>query len=265
MHGENKLITYYDLNSTLDAYADSYREAAHDKFLMIEIQTYKDPQNVEGTIKPEILRLEHLYQSKWAKEFLESIGAEDKKLVNFSIDEYRKALEEDASFNYAVLANKGFYNQTKTHISKKWENRKTLDIAEGKLFAQTSGNLNKHKVQIEMIRKDVMEAKEAVKTSKAKLKALETVALITSNAYTSTSTYLRSVRRGIFTNDTLNDARITQAYRKARSDFADGTDELGNKIKLLEMKRIEFMKFQTTENRINWLLAEMKEDAKQFY
>ncbi|CAH8865823.1 unnamed protein product [Trichobilharzia szidati] len=189
-----------DLNSTLDAYADSYREAAHDKFLMIEIQTYKDPQNVEGTIKPEILRLEHLYQSKWAKEFLESIGAEDKKLVNFSIDEYRKALEEDASFNYAVLANKGFYNQTKTHISKKWENRKTLDIAEGKLFAQTSGNLNKHKVQIEMIRKDVMEAKEAVKTSKAKLKALETAALITSNAYTSTSTYLRSVRRGIFTN-----------------------------------------------------------------
>ncbi|CAH8820979.1 unnamed protein product [Trichobilharzia szidati] len=74
-----------DLNSTLDAYADSYREAVDYKFLMIEIQTGEDPQNVEGIIKPEILRLEHLYQSKWAKEFLESIGAEDKKLVNFFI------------------------------------------------------------------------------------------------------------------------------------------------------------------------------------
>ncbi|CAH8865819.1 unnamed protein product [Trichobilharzia szidati] len=147
---------------------------------MIEIQTGEDPQNVEGIIKPEILRIEHLYQSKWAKEFLESIGAEDKKLVNFFIDEYRKALEEDNAFNYKVLASKELYNLTKTHISKKWENRKTLDIAEGKFFVGTSSSLKKDEVQIEMIKKEFMEAKEAVKTSKAKLKWLE----MESHAYT---------------------------------------------------------------------------------
>ncbi|CAH8865911.1 unnamed protein product [Trichobilharzia szidati] len=169
---ENKLDTHYDLNSTLDAYADSYREAVDYKFRMTEIQTFKDHWNFKTIIKPEILRLEHLYQSKWAKEFLESIGAENKKLVNFSTDEYRKALEEDTSFNYTVLANKGLYNQTKTHISKKWENRKYLDIAEGKHFAETSGNSEKDEIQIEMIKKEFMEAKEAVKTSKGRCQAV---------------------------------------------------------------------------------------------
>nr|CAH8862330.1 unnamed protein product [Trichobilharzia regenti] len=53
----------------------------HGEVLMIELQTFVDPQNVEETIKPEILRLEHLYQSKWAKEFLEY--------------KYRKAFEVD--------------------------------------------------------------------------------------------------------------------------------------------------------------------------
>nr|CAH8865234.1 unnamed protein product [Trichobilharzia regenti] len=61
----------YDLNSTLDAYAGSYHQVLNDKFFMIELQTNVDPLNAEEKIKPEILRLEHLYQSKWAKEFLE--------------------------------------------------------------------------------------------------------------------------------------------------------------------------------------------------
>nr|CAH8865182.1 unnamed protein product [Trichobilharzia regenti] len=72
------------------------------KFLMTELQTYVDPQNAEETIKIEILRLEHLYQSKWAEEFLESIGVEDKKLVNLYNDAYRKALEEDNDFQHNV-------------------------------------------------------------------------------------------------------------------------------------------------------------------
>ncbi|CAH8867519.1 unnamed protein product [Trichobilharzia szidati] len=92
-------------------------------------------------------------------------------------DEYRKALEEDTSFNYKVLANKGLYNQTKTHISKKWENRKTLDILEDKYFAETSSNLMKDEVEIEMIKKHLKEAKEAVKTSRVKLEWLEEAAV----------------------------------------------------------------------------------------
>ncbi|CAH8865953.1 unnamed protein product [Trichobilharzia szidati] len=211
---------------------------ASNEILMIEIQTGEDPQNVEGIIKPEILRLEHLYQSKWAKEFLESIGAEDKKLVNFSIDEYRKALQGDTAFNYAVLASKELYNQTKMHISKKWENRKTLDIAEGKYFAETSSNLKKDEVQIEMMKKEFMEAKEAVKTSRAKLKWLE----MESHAYTNFLNYFRPANKRRSTSDSLHSAKITEVYQKARINFAIGTKELGEKIKLLEMKRIEFFK-----------------------
>ncbi|CAH8865939.1 unnamed protein product [Trichobilharzia szidati] len=240
--GADKFINYYDPNSTLDAYADSYRQVVNNKFHMIEIQTYKDPHNVEETIKPEILRLERLYQSKWAKEFLESIGAEDKNLVNLYNDEYKKALEEDKAFNYKVLVNKGLYRRLKMLISRKWENRKNLDIAEDTFFEETSGSLKKYKVQIELTKKDLMEAKKAVNASEAKLKVLETAAVIASNAYRNSSNYLRRLNKEASTKDSLNDEKITQVYWKARFDFADGTDELRDKIKLLEMKRIDFLK-----------------------
>ncbi|CAH8865895.1 unnamed protein product [Trichobilharzia szidati] len=254
-----------DLNSTLDAYADSYREAVDYKFRMTEIQKFKDRWNFKTIIKPEILRLEHLYQSKWAKEFLESIGAEDKKLVDFSTDEYRKALEKDTSFNYKVLANKGLYNKTKLHISKKWENRKNLDIAEGKYFAETSGNLKKDEVQIEMIKKHLKEAKEAVKTSREKLQWLEEAAVTATHQNRDILNFFRTSKKRRYRSDILYAARVNEVYQKARINFAIGTKELGEKIKLLEMKRIEFFKFQTLEDRIKLLLTEMKEDAKQFY
>nr|CAH8865132.1 unnamed protein product [Trichobilharzia regenti] len=178
---------------------------------------------------------------------------------------YRKALEEDTDFQHNVSANKVLYSLMKMHISEKWENRKTLDIAQSKFFAKTSGNLKKYKVQIEMIKNYLREANKKMKTFKADLKVLEKAAVIASNAYRKTSTYSRIVGKGTSTNDTLNDAEITEAYEKARSEFADGTEELKEKIKQLEMWRIEFLKFQTPENRINWLLAEMKEDNEQYY
>ncbi|CAH8821785.1 unnamed protein product, partial [Trichobilharzia szidati] len=115
----------------------------------------------------------------------------------------------------------------------------------------------------ELTKKDFMEAKKAVNASEAKLKVLETAAVIASNAYRNSSTYLRRWNKEASTNDSLNDAKITQVYWKARTDFADGTDELRDKIKLLEMKRIDFLKFKNLEDRINWLLTEMEEDAKQ--
>ncbi|CAH8866015.1 unnamed protein product [Trichobilharzia szidati] len=241
-NGENKLDTHYDLNSTLDIYAESYREAVDYKFRMTEIQKFKDRRNFKTIIKPEILRLEHLYQSKWAKEFLESIGAEDKKLVDFSTDEYRKALEKDTSFNYAVLANKGLYNQTKLHISKKWENRKNLDIAEAKYFAKTSGNLKKDEVQIEMMKKEFMEAKEAVKISKDKLEWLEEAAVTATHQHRDILKYFRTSEKRRSRTDILYAARVNEVYQKARINFAIGTKELGEKIKLLEIKRIEFLK-----------------------
>ncbi|CAH8865815.1 unnamed protein product [Trichobilharzia szidati] len=240
--GADKFINYYDPNSTLDAYADSYRQVVNNKFHMIEIQTYKDPHNVEETIKPEILRLERLYQSKWAKDFIESIGMEDENLVNLYNDEYKKALEEDKAFNYEVIANQRRYHQLKMHISRKWENRKNLDIAEDTFFEEISGILKKDEVQIELTKKDLMEAKKAVNASKAKLKWLETAAVTATNAYRNSSTYLRRWNKEASTNDSLNDAKITQVYWEARTDFADGTDELRDKIKLLEMKRIDFFK-----------------------
>nr|CAH8865168.1 unnamed protein product [Trichobilharzia regenti] len=141
---------------------------------------------------------------------------------------YRKALEEDTDFQH--------------NVSEKWENRKTLDIAQSKFFAKTSGNLKKYKVQIEMIKNYLREANKKMKTFKADLKVLEKAAVIASNAYRKTSTYSRIVGKGTSTNDTLNDAEITEAYEKARSEFADGTEELKEKIKQLEMWRIEFLK-----------------------
>nr|CAH8862321.1 unnamed protein product [Trichobilharzia regenti] len=218
-----------DTNSILDAYADSYCQVVNSKFLMIELETYVNPQNAEETTKLEILRLEHLYQSKWAKEFLESIGAKDKKLMNLYNDEYRKALEDDTAFQHNIFAHRSLYNRMKRYISNKWENRKKLDIAEGKFFTETSDNLRKYRAEIGIKKKDFREAKKAVNTSKAKLKALESAAVIASNAYRKTS-------------NTLNEAEITEAYEKARSEFSDGTEELGDKIKLLEMKRFQFLK-----------------------
>nr|CAH8865252.1 unnamed protein product [Trichobilharzia regenti] len=235
-------ITYYNRSYALNAYADSYREVVDYKFRMLEIQTYKGPRNFEEIIKPEILRLEHLYQSKWAKEFLESTGAGDEKLVNSYIDEYRKALEEDTAFDYKVLANKQLYNLTKTHISKKWKNRKDLNIAEGIFFAETSDSLKNDEVQTEMINKNFIEAKEAVKTSKAKLKVLETAAVRTTHEYRDTLNFFRNPKNRRYTSEELRD-----------------------NIKLLEEIRFEFLKFQTLEDGINWLLDEMKEDAKQYY
>nr|CAH8865226.1 unnamed protein product [Trichobilharzia regenti] len=242
----------YDLNSTLEAYADSYHQVLNNKFFMIELQTYVDPQNAEETMKTEILRLEHLYQSKWAKDFLESIDAEDKELVNLYNDKYRKALEEDSAFQHKGFAHEELYNLLKTSISRKWENRKNLDIAEAKLFAETSGNLKKDKVQIEMMKKDLMEVEKAVNIIKADLQGLRTAAVIASNEYRNTL-------------NALNNAETPTAYETARSDFADGKEELRDMIKLLEMKRIEFLKFQTPEFRTYWILAEMKEDAEQYY
>ncbi|CAH8865053.1 unnamed protein product [Trichobilharzia szidati] len=208
-YDENEFTSYYDPNSTLDAYADSYRQVVNYKFRMIELETYLDPEKVEEIIKPEILRLEHLYQSKWAKEFLENA--------------YRKAVEEDIAFQHKSFANKRLYHLMKVHISKKWENRKNLDIAEGKFFAKTSGNLKKYKVQIAMIKNYLIEGNKKMNTFKANLKALETAAVVASNAYRSTSTYLRGVEKGISRNDSLNDAEITRAYWKARTDFAKAT------------------------------------------
>ncbi|CAH8821875.1 unnamed protein product [Trichobilharzia szidati] len=228
-NGANRFINHYDSSSTLDAYAYSYVEVVNYKFHMIEIQTYKNRYNVEGTIKPEILRLEHLYQSKWAKEFLESIGTENETLVNLYTDEYNKALDGDKAFNREVLANPLLYSLFKTKIERKWEDRKNLDIAEGIFFADISENLQHYKVDIELTKKDLMQAKKAMNEYQAELKWLEAQAVIASNAYRD------SYKTG-------NDAIITEAYTKARIAFADGTDALRDKIKLLEMKRIEFLK-----------------------
>nr|CAH8865256.1 unnamed protein product [Trichobilharzia regenti] len=124
-------------------------------------------------------------------------------------------------------ANKVLYSLMKMHISEKWENRKTLDIAQ---------------IQIEMMKNYLREANKKMKTFKTELKVLEKAAVIASNAYRKTSTYSRNVGKGTSTNDTLNDAKITEAYEKARSEFADGTEKLKEKIKQLEMWRIEFLK-----------------------
>ncbi|CAH8820492.1 unnamed protein product [Trichobilharzia szidati] len=101
------------------------------------------PNFVFSSLQTEISRLEHLFQSKWAKEFLESIGAEDKKLVNFYTDEYMKALKEDKDLNYSFIAKRVPYNLMRKEISKKWERRKNLDTAEGAYFAVTSDNLKR--------------------------------------------------------------------------------------------------------------------------
>nr|CAH8862327.1 unnamed protein product [Trichobilharzia regenti] len=182
----------------------------HGEVLMIELQTFVDPQNVEETIKPEILRLEHLYQSKWAKEFLEY--------------KYRKAFEVDIA-----LQSKSF----------------------GKLFAETSGNSKKDEVQTDVMKRDLMEVENAVNAIKADLQGLRTAAVNASNAY----------RKNL---KTLNNTEIMEAYKTARYNFADSTDGLRDIIKLLEMKRIEFLKFQTQEFRINWILDQMKKDAEQY-
>ncbi|CAH8865975.1 unnamed protein product [Trichobilharzia szidati] len=179
-----------------------------------------------------ILRLEHLYQSKWAKEFLKS--------------------------------NKRLYNRMKRHIAKKWENRKNLDIAEAQFWTEPSENLRKYKIPIAIKKKDFKEAKKAVNTTKANLKVLETMVVIATHRYRGTQTYLRGVGKGISTYDSLNDNEITEAYWKARTDFDIAIDELKDRIKLLEMTRFEFLKYQTLEDGIKWLLAEMKEDANQF-
>ncbi|CAH8865839.1 unnamed protein product [Trichobilharzia szidati] len=244
--GAEKSFRDYDPKSTLNAYVDSYSRVADYKAGLIEILTYVNPQNVEKEIKPEILRLEHLYQSKWAKEFLESIGAEDKKLVNFYTDEYKKALKEDKALNYSFIAKRVPYNLMRKAISKKWERRKNLDIAEGAYFAVTSDNLKRDEVQIEMRKKDMIEANKRLNTYRAHLKSLETAAVIAYNAHKKNSKSLDAEK----------------VYWKARSRVSFSTLMLEEYIKLLEMKRIRFLKFQTPEYRINWLLAEMKEDAK---
>ncbi|CAH8866001.1 unnamed protein product [Trichobilharzia szidati] len=134
-----------------------------------------------------------------------------------------------------------------------------------KFFADTSSILKKDEAKSGITKKIFEEEKEAVNTTKADLQKLQKAAVIASNAYRKTSTYLQSIRKGNYKNETSNDAEITQAYWKARYDFDNGTRILLNKIKQLEMSRIEFLMFQTPEYRINWLLDEMKEDAKQYY
>ncbi|CAH8865959.1 unnamed protein product, partial [Trichobilharzia szidati] len=57
----------------------------------------------------------------------------------------------------------------------------------------------------------------------ADLQKLQKAAVIASNAYRKTSTYLQSIRKGNYKNETSNDAEITQAYWKARYDFDNGT------------------------------------------
>uniref|UniRef100_A0AA85JA11 Uncharacterized protein n=1 Tax=Trichobilharzia regenti TaxID=157069 RepID=A0AA85JA11_TRIRE len=79
--------------------------------------------------------------------------------------EYKKALEEDTAFNYKVLASKQLYNLMKKHISKKWENRKNLDISEGTFLEETSDSL---------------------KNDEAKLKVLETAAVRKTHEYRDT-------------------------------------------------------------------------------
>ncbi|CAH8865977.1 unnamed protein product [Trichobilharzia szidati] len=88
-------------------------------------------------------------------------------------------------------------------------------------------------------------------SNESNLKVLETMAVIATHRY-----------RG--TQNSLNDNEITEAYWKARTDFDIAIDELKDRIKLLEMTRFEFLKYQTLEDGIKWLLAEMKEDANQF-
>ncbi|CAH8865925.1 unnamed protein product [Trichobilharzia szidati] len=238
----NESATNEYQNLRLDAYADSYCQVVNDKFLLTELQTNIDLHNAEETIKSDILRLEHLYQSKWAKEFLELIGAEDKKLVYHYNDEYRKALAEDDVFRYKVLANKQLYNRMKRHIAKKWENRKNLDIAESQFWTESSENLRKYKILIAIKKKNFKEAKKVLNTTKANLKVLETMAVTATHRYRGTQTYLRGVWRGISTYDSLNDNKITEAYWKARTDFDIAIEELNDRIKLLELTRIEFLK-----------------------
>ncbi|CAH8865869.1 unnamed protein product [Trichobilharzia szidati] len=219
----------YDKQLSLMKYADSYRDVLSYKFLMAEIQTYENPQNGEETIRREILRLEHLYQSKWAKEFLELVGAKDLKLVNFSTDEYRKAFEEDIAFQLNVFAHEGLHNVVKKSISSKWENRKYLDIVEALYFAETSINLKRNEVQIGMIEKDLMEAKKEMEKFRAELQVLETAAVAATNVYRNKAS-------------SLDDTEITEAYWKARTDLVVATRELVEKIEPLEMKRIAYLK-----------------------
>ncbi|CAH8867537.1 unnamed protein product, partial [Trichobilharzia szidati] len=70
---------------------------------------------------------------------------------NLYNDEYKKALEEDKAFNYKVLVNKGLYRRLKMLISRKWENRKNLDIAEDTFFGEISGILKKDEAKLKWL------------------------------------------------------------------------------------------------------------------
>ncbi|CAH8867551.1 unnamed protein product, partial [Trichobilharzia szidati] len=98
-----------------------------------------------------------------------------------------------------------------------------------------------------------------------KLEWLEEAAVTATHQHRDILKYFRTAEKRRSRTDILYAAKVNEVYQKARINFAIGTKELGEKIKLLEMKRIEFLKFQTLEDRIKLLLAEMKEDAKQFY
>uniref|UniRef100_A0AA85J540 Uncharacterized protein n=1 Tax=Trichobilharzia regenti TaxID=157069 RepID=A0AA85J540_TRIRE len=210
--------------------------------LMTEIQTHEKPQNAEQTMKREILRLEHLYQSKWAKEFLEY--------------EYKKALEEDTAIDHNVFVHEGLYSMLNTSISSKWEIRKNLDITEGNYVAEKSGDLKKDEDRLHQYCIQYDDDKNMTFTFPdqqteyhstllvylAYLRVLERRAVIASIAYRNTANYLRTWDKEITTDGSSNDAEITEAYWKARTDLAEATLQLAKSIERLEIKRVEFLK-----------------------
>ncbi|CAH8867509.1 unnamed protein product [Trichobilharzia szidati] len=97
-------------------------------------------------------------------------------------------------------------------------------------------------VEIEMIKKHLKEAKEAVKTSRVKLEWLEEAAVTATHQHRDILKYFRTSEKRRSRTDILYAAKVNEVYQKARINFAIGTKELGEKIKLLEMKKIEFLK-----------------------
>ncbi|TNN04953.1 polymorphic mucin-like protein isoform 1 [Schistosoma japonicum] len=128
------------------------------KFISLEFETYNNQSRGPELFRKECLRLEHLYFTKWAKNYLTEQNEADKNLLRL----------------YEV------HGRLQNSISSKWKAREHLDKVEHKHFAQSNRNNNRNKNELE---ENLLNTEAEVSSKLQKIKELEAKAVKAANEY----------------------------------------------------------------------------------
>nr|CAX76135.1 hypothetical protein [Schistosoma japonicum] len=227
-----------NLKETINEYKMAYYNSFVYKFISLEFETYNNQSRGPELFRKECLRLEHLYFTKWAKNYLTEQNEADKNLLRLYEDKFERAVNENRTTSSTV----DFHGRLQNSISSKWKAREHLDKVEHKHFAQSNRNNNRNKNELE---ENLLNTEAEVSSKLQKIKELEAKAVKAANEYRRNS----------------NNKEFLDEYNKSGQKLNGALYTLADMIGEAENARVQLFEILPSVERIKRLLSAMENEA----